>query len=1117
MIRDPLLRAILERLGEDLDDKVFELFAVDVVRQDFPSAVPVLGGSDAGLDGAVGSIDRPRVPIISTTSDRVRDNVRRNLLAHKLEWEALGGGVVVATSAALTPQRQKNVADLVVELGFHLVQLYERQAIAERLYHAPRWRIELLGLPGDPAALTQLPPRVVAPPSIPLVGRDEDLAWLGETSGDRLLLGPPAAGKTAVLERFAQDRAAFFVTTGNPGSIADGVRELQPQALIVDDAHTKPEVLDEVIRLRSATGVQFDIIATSWCGFHEGVQERMGLAAARLRELCPLQRSEIAEVIRAMGIAGPDWLIKLLLDQADGRIGLAVSLARLCLVGAAKEVVSGEALLRFVQSIEARVGPGLTGLLAPFAVGGRDGLILEQVAQALVHSNLDLHTRLAQIGSTGLIRLRSSSDLDRAIIVNPEALRAALVRTVFFDSAAPLSIRPFLGLATQPCEVAATLIGARNQGGHVPPELMKEWLERCDDRRPWAAYAWLGASEAAWVLDQRPGFSVDLHDPLLARVPERAIPVLLDAATGDRRELHSHPYHGLRVLHDWAKEGRPGTGEGVARRRTLIEQALKWADHDESRTEVAQHALMLALDPEFSDSSVDPVSETAVKLRWSVLEKGEMEELLGSWARVFTFLDSGRTIHWTHLLDHMKRWIYLGDPQGVPNTVIETVQPRVQRMIDDVVSLARNHPGVLTELRRHAILRRYRVPEPEDRVFRALFPVLDEPLIPDSQQELVGRALNLAAEWAKGLPETPLAEIHRCAHEAEIAGISWPDLTGNVVREIAEKASDPLAWLDAAVRVGLAPGKEQAFLLKVVRQRPEGWRKRLDALLADANRGVATGAVVVCLEDLPDQIYVLALTLLADQDQLVRTMWLRGEIPLANQRRILASSHHKLAAAAAVAEWMSDRGKPLVELADLWKKAVLHVPPDEYFLREVLATYPELASPWLEAQACEHDGYVPQAARIALVDAFRATQVSRWPDLFDALASRTANPSLMRELIGDDVSRYAALLAEPRLRPYHLAPLAGRPSEGWADLVHLAIGSGYPAEEIARTTVYGGPRSHWGLDSVYWAEFSESFPETRSKAPEVLSVLKLCRDLLREENQRAIDCERNTAIHGEES
>jgi hypothetical protein len=1117
VIRDRLFRAILESLGEDLDDKVFELFAVDVVRQEFPSAVPVLGGSDAGLDGAVGSIEGPRLPIIATTSDRVRDNVRRNLLRHQSEWKALGGRVVVATSSALTPQRQKNVADLVVELGFHLVQLYERQAIAERLYHAPRWRLELLGLPGDPPALTQLPPRVVAPPSIPLVGRDDDLAWLRKTSGDRLLLGPPAIGKTALLEQFARDNGAFFVTTGDAGQIADGARELQPQALIVDDAHARLDVLDEVIRVRSSTGARFDIVATSWTDFHEDARGRLGLSDSQLRELRLLQRSEIAEVIKALGIAGPTWLIKSMLDQADGRVGLAVSLARLSLLGGVKEVVFGEALLRFVQSIEAQVRVGLTSLLAPFAVGGREGLGLEEVAQALRHSTLDLHSVLARIGASGLIRARSSSTLDRAIVVEPEALRAALVRTVFFDSAAPLDIRPFLSLATRPCEVANTLIGARHQGGPVPPALIREWLERCDDRQPWAGYAWLGASEAAWVLEQRPYYLTQEHGAFLAQVPDHAIPGLLTTAVGDKRELHSHPDHGLRILHDWVKEGRPGTGDGVARRRALIEQALRWASYDQSRSEVAQHALMLALDPEFADSSVDPVSENTVTLRWSILGKDELVELLVSWARVLTFLGSQRIIRWTRLLDHLERWIYLGDPHGVPDDVIETVHPHVQRMIDDVVSLAQKHPGVLTQLHRHAILRDYRAPEPEDRVFRTLFPVLDEPLMPDSQQELAGRALNLAAVWAKGLPRTALAEIDRCGHEAEIAGISWPDLTINVVREIAEKVSDPLAWLDAAVSVGLTPGKEQAFLREVVRRRPEGWRERLDALLADADRGVPAGAVAICFGDLPDQVCDRALTLLADHDQLVQTMWLRGEIPLVNQRRILASSHRQLAAAAAVAEWWCDRGKPLAYLADVWSQAVLHVPPQEYHLREILPAHPELASPWLETQAREHDGYVPHAARTALLDALRMIEVSRWPDLLEALAKRAATRPLIRELVAGDPKRYAALLGEPRLGAYHLAPLAARPSEGWIELVHLALRSGYAAGEIVNAAVHGGLNSHWGPESAYWADFLEALPKGEARPPDVLSVIKLCRELVEEEHRRAVDRERHDAVHGEES
>ena len=1116
MIRDRLFRAILERLGGDLNDKVFELFAVDVVRQEFPSAVPVLGGSDAGLDGAVGNIEGPRLPIIVTTSDRVRNNVRRNLLKYNREWKALGGGVVVVTRTALTPQRQKNVHDLVVELGFHLVQFYERQAVAERLYHAPRWRLELLGLPGDPPALTQLAPRVTASVVVPLVGRDADLAWLDEARGDRLLFGSPASGKTTVLEQFAQTHAAFFVTTADAGQIADGLRELKPEALIVDDAHAKPQVLNEVIRVRSLTGAKFDIIATSWRGFHQDVQERLGLPATQLRELYPLQRSEIAEVIKAVGIGGPNWLIKSLLDQADGRVGLAVSLARLCLVGDIKDVVFGGALLRFVRSIEDRVDPGLTGYLAVFAVGGRDGLSLEGVAQALGHSALDLRARLARIGSTGLIESRPSVPPDRAIVVRPEVLRSTLVRAVFFDSVAPLNVSPFLELARRPCEVAATLIGARRQGGSVQPELIKEFLERCDNLEVWAAYTWLGASEAVWVLDQRPRLGVDLHDPLLTHVPERAIPALLDAAVGDERELHSHPDHGLRILHDWVKEGRPGTGAGVARRRTFIEQTLKWAGNDESRSEVAQHALMLALDPEFADSSVDPVSEDSVTLRWSVLEKDELVELLQSWRRVHTFLGSQRDIQWARLLDHLGRWIFLGDPHGVPDDVIGTVRPHVQQMIDDVALQARNHPGVLTELHRHAILRGYRAPEPGDRVFRALFPVLDQHLIPDRQEELVGRALDLGKEWADGLPSTILAEIQRYCHEAEIAGISWPDLTINIVREIAKKVSDPLAWLDAAVSVGLAPDKLHAFLREVVRRRPERWFERLDVLLADENRGVVAGAVAICFEDLPDHIYDRALTVLADQGQLVQTMWLRGEIPLANQRRILASSHHQLAAAAAVGEWWCDRGRPLASLADVWTQAVLHVAPQEYHLSEILPAHPDLALPWLETQVRERDGYIPRDAQAVLVGALNRTEVSRWPDLLEGLETRTDTRSLVRELVGGDAQRYAALLGEPRLRPYHLAPLAGRPGETWADLVRYALQSGYDEEAIARAVVHGGITSFWGPESAYWADFVDALPNPEGHAPEIASVIKLSIRIAEDERRHAVERERRGAVHGEE-
>ena len=51
IIRDPLFRVINDRLYQGVDPDQFELFAVEVVRQDFPSAVPVKGGGGVGVKG----------------------------------------------------------------------------------------------------------------------------------------------------------------------------------------------------------------------------------------------------------------------------------------------------------------------------------------------------------------------------------------------------------------------------------------------------------------------------------------------------------------------------------------------------------------------------------------------------------------------------------------------------------------------------------------------------------------------------------------------------------------------------------------------------------------------------------------------------------------------------------------------------------------------------------------------------------------------------------------------------------------------------------------------------------------------------------------------------------
>ncbi|HEX8395673.1 MAG TPA: hypothetical protein VF665_25195, partial [Longimicrobium sp.] len=56
MIRDPFYREIVARLNDSdnrLDPELFERCAADLLRGLYPGLVPVRGGTDAGMDGAV--------------------------------------------------------------------------------------------------------------------------------------------------------------------------------------------------------------------------------------------------------------------------------------------------------------------------------------------------------------------------------------------------------------------------------------------------------------------------------------------------------------------------------------------------------------------------------------------------------------------------------------------------------------------------------------------------------------------------------------------------------------------------------------------------------------------------------------------------------------------------------------------------------------------------------------------------------------------------------------------------------------------------------------------------------------------------------------------------------
>jgi hypothetical protein len=159
MTRDPLYQQILRALDGDLDDDLFERCAADLLREAYPSLVPMRGGDDAGFDGAVGTSAGP-FPLLCTTDKRGPvANLRKNLARY---FESRTGPklAVVATPRPLSNRKKRNLERIATEdFQVQIVNIHEQTDFANRLYRDARWTLELLGLSGRPEALSALPPK----------------------------------------------------------------------------------------------------------------------------------------------------------------------------------------------------------------------------------------------------------------------------------------------------------------------------------------------------------------------------------------------------------------------------------------------------------------------------------------------------------------------------------------------------------------------------------------------------------------------------------------------------------------------------------------------------------------------------------------------------------------------------------------------------------------------------------------------------------------------------------------------------------------------------------------------------------------------------------------------
>jgi hypothetical protein len=205
-IIDPLRQQIAESLEGPLDGEAFERCATALLSQRFPNLVPVPGGDDAGFDGALVSIDKPRTPLVCTVSPykAARKNLQ-NSLKKVRDSGSKAEVTFFATPRKLTNRQRRALEELADELGFHQLEIFEQEWFQEQLYRDDSRRLEFLGITGRPSVLSRVPLKTRTTIPGRFVGREEEQTQLRGLSEDIVLWGQPGVGKTALLEHLSKD------------------------------------------------------------------------------------------------------------------------------------------------------------------------------------------------------------------------------------------------------------------------------------------------------------------------------------------------------------------------------------------------------------------------------------------------------------------------------------------------------------------------------------------------------------------------------------------------------------------------------------------------------------------------------------------------------------------------------------------------------------------------------------------------------------------------------------------------------------------------------------------------------------------------------------------------
>ena len=726
-------------------------------------------------------------------------------------------------------------------------------------------------------------------------------------------------------------------------------------------------------------------------------------------------RKQILSIIKEVGVEGPVDLQRHLVNQAHGRAGLAVTLARACVAGDVLGAVSGDALLKdLVGWYERTLGAASRHALGALALAGDHGATLEQVRE-IVRSDLPTISLLLQgmasggtidevddVSPTGQPRMR----------VQPEALRYALVHDVFFGGAGAFDVWQAVSCLDSRSIAALPVIGAVHRGAKVDGAQLLDLVDWSDERST-TEYAQLGATEFRTAIERAPHRRTRIAGAAYRYGidQKRALEILMEQAIGDRQAEHSAPEHPLRIVASFLQ----GIETDLASRQFAVTTALAWLDQDRD-AEVGLRVLMHAVSPEIRGTSTDPglgdtmtLTEGAVPLSW-------VEDLGRMWDEILDFMQQHPHLPPAPLLSGLGPWVYpdsmIGFGRSVSEEIAGAIRSVAATLLERLSVIYAGRPGVLWRLAEDAGVP-VEIDIPEE--FLALFPKRWRGLEKDGDHKDWGRraseAIALLAERLQGHSNEEIAAlIVEVEAEAAAAGITHPRHTPRLARVLAENMEEPEGLFAALTQRKASPDLLLPFLDRAAELRRPGWESLIEQHLGQADTSEV--AVRVALKHpCGDGLKRRAVEQAASQPTIVDELIMRDEIDEATLALLFEAPDVSVQRHVAVTlgTWTGPWRLAALpaSMRARWREIVVASPGDDMMFATMLERDPELCADWLRAwfRRVSEPGHY-EYSRPDLAEAITGMSAELRRSLLDDVPAdgpRSLLDSTVRHLVSDDL------------------------------------------------------------------------------------------------------------------